>query len=75
MPVRKILDYYSSLQGALQGIVNAEARKYTAEGEKSLETALTELAAALGKLKEEITGAVPTAEAFIHSGTEKGAKT
>ena len=72
--VRKTIGYFSSLQRAVQAVLDAEVRKYTAEGEKSLYQANAELKTMLEKLTADITGAIPTAEVKISPDT-KGEKT
>ena len=62
---RKALGYYSTLQKALQAIVNCEVRKYTSEGEKSLYNVNVELKSLLAKWERIMKAAIPEAEVTV----------
>lgn len=67
---REALGYYGTLDKAILGAFQFEAREMVGEGEKTLSQALAELRRAFCELEEQIEIAVPNVKVEIEGGTE-----
>lgn len=67
---REALGYYGTLDKAILGAFQFEAREIVGEGEKTLSQALTELKRAFRELEEQIKIAVPNVKVEITGGAE-----
>lgn len=67
---RDALGYYGTLDKAILGAFQFEAREMVGEGEKTLTQALSELSRAFCELEEQIEIAVPNVKVEITGGAE-----